>query len=63
MRIDVADDERDFPFQGRYELPQLVAGGQAPWSLSERITALGGALAIESSLRGARVEIRLPGAS
>jgi signal transduction histidine kinase len=63
VRINVADDGRGFPFHGRYALPRLVAEGHAPWSLTERVTALGGELAIESSPRGARIEIRLPGAS
>jgi signal transduction histidine kinase len=63
VRIDVDDDGHGFPFQGRYELAQLVASGHAPWSLKERVTALGGDLVIESSPRGASVEIRLPGAS
>lgn len=60
VRIDVADDGRGFPFEGRHDLAQLVAGGHAPWSLRERVTALGGDLAIDSSARGAHVEIRLP---
>lgn len=63
VRIDVDDDGHGFPFHGRYDLAQLVASGHAPWSLRERVTALGGDLAIESSPRGARVNIRLPRAS
>jgi signal transduction histidine kinase len=63
VRVDVEDDGRGFPFHGRQELAQLVAGGHGPWSLKERVTALGGELAIDSSPHGARVEIRLPGAS
>lgn len=63
VRIDVDDDGRGFPFHGRHELAQLVAAGHAPWSLKERVTALGGDLAIESSPRGAHVNIRLPRAS
>jgi signal transduction histidine kinase len=59
VRIDVEDNGRGFPFHGRYELAQLVASGHAPWSLKERVAALGGELVIESSPRGARVEIRL----
>lgn len=58
--IDVADDGRGFPFRGRYELPQLATNAHAPWSLQERITALGGALAIESTSSGSRVELRVP---
>jgi signal transduction histidine kinase len=63
VRLGVEDDGRGFSFHGRYELAQLVASGQAPWSLKERVTALGGDLAIESSPRGSHVEIRLPRAS
>ncbi|MCU1348775.1 MAG: multi-sensor signal transduction histidine kinase, partial [Acidobacteria bacterium] len=63
VRVDIQDDGRGFPFHGRYELAQLVADGLGPWSLKERVTALGGELAIDSSPRGARVEIRLPAAS
>lgn len=63
VRIDVEDDGHGFPFHGRYDLAQLTAAGHAPWSLKERVTELGGELVIESSPRGARVEIRLPGAS
>jgi len=63
VRLDIEDDGHGFSFSGRYDLAQLVASGNAPWSLKERVTALGGDLAIESSLRGSRVEIRLPRAS
>lgn len=60
VRIDVEDDGRGFPFHGRYELPQLVADQRGPWSLKERVSALGGELVIESTSCGARVEVRLP---
>jgi signal transduction histidine kinase len=63
VRIDIADDGRGFPFHGRLELPQLIAGGVGPWSIKERVSVLRGDLAIESSPRGARVEIRLPAAA
>jgi signal transduction histidine kinase len=62
VRIDIEDNGHGFPFHGRYALSQLVASGHAPWSLEERITALRGELTIESSPRGARIEIRVPGA-
>ncbi len=62
VRVEIEDDGHGFPFHGRHELAQLVAGGHAPWSLQERVTALNGELVIESSPRGARVEMRLPGA-
>jgi signal transduction histidine kinase len=57
VRIDVVDDGHGFPIHGRLD------SSHAPWSLKERVTALGGELAIESSPRGARVAIRLPEAS
>jgi signal transduction histidine kinase len=63
VRVDIDDDGRGFPFHGRYDLAQLVAAGLGPWSLKERVAALGGELVIDSSPRGARVEIRLPAAS
>jgi signal transduction histidine kinase len=53
--IDVVDDGHGFPRHGRLDSAHL------PWSLRERVTAIGGELAVESSPRGARVEIRLPG--
>ncbi|HJQ39735.1 MAG TPA: ATP-binding protein [Thermoanaerobaculia bacterium] len=55
VRVDVVDDGHGFPVHGRLDSAHL------PWSLRERVTAIGGELAIESSPRGARVEIRLPG--
>jgi signal transduction histidine kinase len=58
--IDVTDDGQGFPFHGRHELAQLVATAEGPWSLKERVIALGGGLAIDSSPRGSRVEVRLP---
>jgi len=63
IRVDVVDDGRGFPFHGRYELPQLVAEERGPWSLKERVASLGGEMAIDSSSRGSRVEVRLPRAS
>jgi len=60
LHIGVKDDGRGFPFRGRYDLSQLVANEQAPWSLKERITGLGGTLAIESSSSGSLVELCVP---
>lgn len=63
VRLEIEDDGRGFPFHGRYDLAQLVTAGHGPWSLKERVAALAGDLVIESSPGGARIEIRLPGAS
>jgi signal transduction histidine kinase len=60
VRLHVEDDGRGFPFRGRYELAQLLADGRGSWSLNERVAALGGELAIESTGHGSRVEVRLP---
>lgn len=63
VRIDVVDDGRGFPFHGRHDLSRLLAEERGPWSLKERVVALGGDLVIDSSVRGSRVEVRLPVAS
>jgi len=60
LRIAVEDDGRGFPFQGRHDAPALAASRQGPVSLRERVTMLGGSLVVESSAKGARVEIGLP---
>ena len=60
LEVAVADDGRGFPFQGRYEHEDLVRGKLGPVSLKERVTALGGSLAIESAPGRTRLEMRLP---
>jgi signal transduction histidine kinase len=60
LYITVSDNGQGFPFQGRLEHAQLVERSVGPVVLRQRITALGGSLAIESSDSGARLEISLP---
>jgi len=60
VTILVADNGRGFGFQGRHDLAALTRLKVGPVTLKERITALGGALTIESSSVGARLEIALP---
>ncbi len=60
MRIVVADDGHGFPFSGRYEHAALAERGLGPVSLRERAASLGGTLAIDSTEKGARLEITLP---
>jgi signal transduction histidine kinase len=62
VRIVVADDGRGFPFRGRYDHHQLQRNGAGPASLFERVCALGGEMAIESSDAGSRVEMQFPSA-
>jgi signal transduction histidine kinase len=60
LYITVSDNGQGFPFQGRLEHAQLVERNVGPVVLRQRIAALGGSLAIESSDSGARLEISLP---
>jgi signal transduction histidine kinase len=59
LRIVVVDDGRGFPFTGRLEHDALVKSGSGPLSLRDRVTALGGKMAVESGPSGASVEILL----
>jgi signal transduction histidine kinase len=58
--IVVTDNGRGFPFQGRYDDAALSAARQGPRVLSERVYGLSGRLIVESSERGARIEVVLP---
>lgn len=60
LRITVSDNGQGFPFRGRFDHAHLVERNLGPVMLRQRITALGGSLAIESSDTGARLEIVLP---
>jgi signal transduction histidine kinase len=58
--IVIADNGHGFPFRGRYDHVALKASRAAPVTLGERVDALLGVLTIDSSDRGARVEIVVP---
>jgi signal transduction histidine kinase len=60
LHIIVADDGRGFPFRGRYDLATLTAMQLGPRTLKERIASLGGALVVDSSESGARLDMTLP---
>jgi signal transduction histidine kinase len=60
LRLVVQDDGRGFAFVGRLDHPALVASGAGPGSLRDRVSAMGGTMAVESSQGGASVEILLP---
>lgn len=60
VRIDVADDGKGFPWRGRHDLPSLVSSNIGPVTLKERVSSLGGSMLIDSSERGAKLEIRMP---
>ncbi len=60
LRLMVANDGRSFSFSGRMTHHQLLAAGVGPVSLRERLMSIGGAMAIESTPAGTRVEMILP---
>lgn len=59
IRVAVSDDGHGFPFKGRFDHEALALSHDAPRSLFDRVSALGGHLSIESSDRGSRVEMLL----
>ena len=60
LLVTVTDDGRGFPFHGRLEHEALLRDNLGPVSLRDRVQALGGRIAIDSSPRGSRVEVSLP---
>jgi PAS domain S-box-containing protein len=59
-RITVSDNGCGFPFRGRYDDAALSSTGLGPAVIRSRVAALGGALSIDSSESGARLEVTLP---
>jgi len=60
MLIEVIDDGSGFPFHGRMNLARIRESGIGPAILAERVAALNGDLAVESSGSGAKLEISVP---
>ena len=60
IRMDISDDGSGFEWRGRMMLEAIREGGQGPRMLAERVVALNGDLAIESTESGARIEITVP---
>jgi signal transduction histidine kinase len=58
--IIVSDNGHGFGFTGRRTHERLEAENAGPHVICERVTALGGTLAIESSAEGARLEMTFP---
>jgi len=59
-RVTVSDNGCGFPFRGHYNDAALSSIGFGPAVIKSRVAALGGALAIDSSESGARLEVTLP---
>ena len=60
LRITVTDDGHGFPFQGRYDHDELSRRKLGPGSLKERISTLGGSLAIDTAPGRTCLEVLLP---
>ena len=60
ISIVIVDNGRGFRFRGRYSHVALKPSRLAPVTLGERVDALDGALTIDSSSKGARIEIVVP---
>jgi signal transduction histidine kinase len=58
--VQVQDDGKGFPFVGSYDLAALNKLDNAPLTLRERVTELGGDLHILSGASGAHLRITLP---
>ena len=56
----IVDNGHGFRFRGRYSHGDLKVSRVGPVTLRERVDALQGSLTIESSERGARIEIGIP---
>ena len=58
--ITVEDDGSGFAFAGRLDQQTLTERHAGPISLRERVASLGGQIAVDSTPRGARVEVSVP---
>jgi signal transduction histidine kinase len=60
-RLEIDDDGRGFPFEGRRSQAELDAHGEGPAIIKERVRAIGGQLTIDSVPgRGSRLEVLVP---
>jgi PAS domain S-box-containing protein len=60
VRVTVSDNGCGFPFRGHYDDAVLASTGLGPSVIKSRVASLGGALNIDSSESGARLEVTLP---
>jgi signal transduction histidine kinase len=60
VHIDISDDGHGFAFKGRHDHPTLLARDLGPATLMERAAILGGAMTVDSSETGTRLEIAFP---
>ncbi len=60
VQIVVHDNGRGFPFHGHYDHASLMALRRGPASLKDRLRVLGGTIAIDSHVTGARLHLSIP---
>ena len=60
VRVTLSDNGCGFPFRGHYNHAALASTGLGPSVIKSRVASLGGALNIDSSESGARLEVTLP---
>ena len=60
VHIVVSDDGRGLPFHGTFDLDALEAQNRGPLTLRERVSALGGTLALQSSESGTTLDMTVP---
>jgi signal transduction histidine kinase len=59
--MQIEDDGKGFPFNGRLTLEEMERTFEGPRVIKERVRALGGELTVESTAsQGSRLEIRIP---
>jgi PAS domain S-box-containing protein len=59
-RVTISDNGCGFSFRGHYDDAALISTGLGPAVIKSRVASLGGALNIDSSESGARLEVTLP---
>jgi len=60
-KVEIEDDGRGFPFEGRLSQLELESSGKGPLVIKERVRLIEGELTIESNPgRGSRLEITVP---
>lgn len=60
VTIAVSDNGSGFPFEGSYSHAELVRRNLGPRNLRERVSALNGTVALDTSRSGVRLEVLLP---
>ena len=60
LKVVISDDGRGLPEKGSYDESAVRRSGIGPTSIRERVSALGGSLALESSHDGLTMQLRFP---